>query len=68
MQSLYLAESVMIVGLPAKNSEYQRKFFYTSSLRQCKKKLFDTSSFIWSKLFKNGPRNICGRQPSKSLK
>ena len=25
-------------------------------------------SFIWVKVFKNGPNKICGRQPLKSLK
>ena len=25
-------------------------------------------SFIWGKVFKNGPTKICGRQPLKKLK
>ena len=45
-QSLYLAESGMIVGLTARNFEYQLKYFYTTSIRQCKKNLFGIKSFI----------------------
>ena len=30
--------------------------------------LFTTSHMIWGKVFKNGPSEICGRQPLKNLK
>ena len=30
--------------------------------------LFSRLSFIWVKVFKNGPSKICGRQPLKNLK
>ena len=32
-----------------------------------KKSVFDIMN-IWSKVFKNGPSKICGRQPLKNLK
>ena len=32
------------------------------------RRAFDTACTIWDKVFKNGPSEICGRQPLKSLK
>ena len=39
-------------------------YVFIRSVNYCHKELH----FTWNKVFKNGPSNICGRQPLKTLK
>ena len=44
------------------------RFFLKPLHQKIEKKRIHNASIIWGKVFKNGPREICGRQLLKNLK
>ena len=54
-------------------SEAYMRLFQTSMMELFRQNslsltIFPKSSIIWGKVFKNGPSEICGKQPLKNMK